>query len=317
MCQKNKKKLNRKNQHNTSKLAKKQNRGKRKMSFVVAIDGPAGAGKGTITELVGKQVGLVNIDTGATFRCVTLAMIKNKIKLEEEEKIKDLLASIHIDLKKEEGEEKVYLDGEDVTKQIREKQVNDLVSPVSTIKIVRDNLLLLQRKMAEGKDVIMEGRDIGTTVFPDAQVKIYLTATAEERARRRVEQNKEKGIETTYEEALANVKARDKMDSERKQAPLKQAEDAICIDSTQMNISEVAREIIKIIEQKRIENVYEVGLPSYLQHDIDQFIEGKKSNSSVLDCYFDELYGSINSAYYSDEITEDQANYLRHKYLFK
>lgn len=287
------------------------------MSFVVAIDGPAGAGKGTITELVGKQVGLVNIDTGATFRCVTLAMIKNKIKLEEEEKIKDLLASIHIDLKKEEGEEKVYLDGEDVTKQIREKQVNDLVSPVSTIKIVRDNLLLLQRKMAEGKDVIMEGRDIGTTVFPDAQVKIYLTATAEERARRRVEQNKEKGIETTYEEALANVKARDKMDSERKQAPLKQAEDAICIDSTQMNISEVAREIIKIIEQKRIENVYEVGLPSYLQHDIDQFIEGKKSNSSVLDCYFDELYGSINSAYYSDEITEDQANYLRHKYLFK
>lgn len=287
------------------------------MSFVVAIDGPAGAGKGTITELVGKQVGLVNIDTGATFRCVTLAMIKHKINLEDEEKIKDLLSSIHIDLKTEEGEQKVYLDGEDVTKQIREKQVNDLVSPVSTIKIVRDNLLLLQRKMAEGKDVIMEGRDIGTTVFPDAQVKIFLTATAEERARRRVEQNKEKGIETTYEEALANVKARDKMDSERKQAPLKQAEDAICIDSTQMTISEVAREIIKIIEQKRIENVYEVGLPSYLQHDIDQFIEGKKSNSSVLDCYFDELYGSINSAYYSDEITEDQANYLRHKYLFK
>lgn len=286
------------------------------MSFVVAIDGPAGAGKGTITELVGKQVGLVNIDTGATFRCVTLAMIKHNIGLDEEEKIKELLAKINIEIKNEQGKQNVYLDGEEVTKQIREKQVNDLVSPVSTLKLVRTNLLNLQRKMAEGKDIIMEGRDIGTTVFPDAQVKIFLTATAEERARRRVKQNQEKGIETTYEESLANIKARDKMDSERKVAPLQQAKDAIYLDSTNMSIPEVVDKIVKIIEQKRIESVYEVGLPSYLQHDIDQFVEGEKVQSHLLDCYANELYGSINSAYYSDEITEDQANYLRHKYLF-
>lgn len=223
------------------------------MSFVVAIDGPAGSGKGTITKLVGEKLGLVNIDTGATFRSVTLAMLKQNIKATETEKIEELLENIAIELRKEENEQKVFLNGEDVSLQIREKPVNDFVSEVSTLKIVRDKLLILQRKIAEGKNVIMEGRDIGTTVFPNANVKIYLDATPEERAKRRVVQNNEKGIKTTYEEALENVKTRDKIDSSREIAPLKKAEDAIYIDSTNMSIQEVVETICKIIEEHRKE----------------------------------------------------------------
>ena len=223
------------------------------MSFIVAIDGPAGSGKGTITKLVGEKLGLVNIDTGATFRSVTLAMLKQNIKATETEKIEELLENISIELRKEENEQKVFLNGEDVSLQIREKPVNDFVSKVSTLKIVRDRLLILQRKIAEGKNVIMEGRDIGTTVFPNANVKIYLDATPEERAKRRVLQNNEKGIKTTYEEALENVKTRDKIDSTREIAPLKKAEDAIYIDSTNMPIQKVVETICKIIEEHRKE----------------------------------------------------------------
>ena len=208
-----------------------------------------GSGKGTITKQVGEKLGLVNIDTGATFRAVTLAMLKQNIKATETEKIEELLENISIELRKEENEQKVFLNGEDVSLQIREKPVNNFVSEVSTLKIVRDKLLKLQRKIAEGKNVIMEGRDIGTTVFPNANVKIYLDATPEERARRRVLQNNEKGIKTTYEEALENVKTRDKIDSSREIAPLKKAEDAIYIDSTNMSILEVVEKICKNIEE--------------------------------------------------------------------
>ena len=218
------------------------------MSFIVAIDGPAGSGKGTVTKLVGEKLGLVNIDTGATFRCVTLEMLNKNIKIDEEEKIEEILKNININLLEENGKQKVVLNGEDVTLKIRSNEVNNFVSPVSTLKIVRENLLNLQRKMAENKNVIMEGRDIGTTVFPNANVKIYLDATPEERARRRVKQNEEKGIKTSYEEALENVKTRDKIDSEREIAPLKKAEDAIYIDSSNMTIEEVVEKIVKIIK---------------------------------------------------------------------
>ena len=221
------------------------------MSFIVAIDGPAGSGKGTITKLVGEKFGLINIDTGAMFRCVTLAMIKQNIKLDEDDKIRELLQNIKIELQEEQGNQKVLLNNEDVTLQIRENQVNDLVSPVATLKIVREKLLDLQRSVAEGKNVIMEGRDIGTTVFPNANVKIYLDATPEERARRRLLQNQEKGIQTTYEEALENVITRDKIDSEREIAPLKKADDAIYIDATNMTIPEVVEEVSKIISKAK------------------------------------------------------------------
>ena len=217
------------------------------MSFVVAIDGPAGAGKGTITKEVAEKLNLVNVDTGATFRCVALNMIKENVGLDEEEKIEKILEKINIEMKSN-GE--IFLNGENVTKKIRENDVNNFVSPVSTIQIVRNKLLEIQRKIAEGKDVIMEGRDIGTTVFPNADVKIYLDATPEERAKRRMIQNQEKGIETSYEEVLENIKDRDKRDSTRKISPLKKAEDAIYIDSSDMTIEEVVDKVITLIKEK-------------------------------------------------------------------
>ena len=218
------------------------------MSFVVAIDGPAGAGKGTITKLVGEKLGLVNIDTGATFRCVALNMLQKNVKMEEEEKIQKILDNINIEMN---SDGKVFLNGEDVTHRIRENDVNNLVSPVSTLQIVRNKLLEIQRNIAKGKNVIMEGRDIGTVVFPNANVKIYLDATAEERARRRVLQNKEKGIESSYEEVLDGIKERDERDSNRKIAPLKKAEDSIYVDSTNLTIEQVVEKIIGIINDKK------------------------------------------------------------------
>ena len=219
------------------------------MSFVVAIDGPAGAGKGTITKLVGQKLNLVNIDTGATFRCVALNMLKENVGLDEEEKIEKILEKIKIEMQPN-GE--IFLNGENVTHKIRENDVNNFVSPVSAIKIVRAKLLEIQRKIAEGKNVIMEGRDIGTAVFPNADVKIYLDATPEERAKRRVLQNKEKGIETSYKEVLENIKDRDYRDSNREIAPLRKAEDAIYIDSSDMTIEEVVDKVIDIIKVARI-----------------------------------------------------------------
>ncbi|HIU51319.1 MAG TPA: (d)CMP kinase [Candidatus Merdicola faecigallinarum] len=221
------------------------------MAFIVAIDGPAGSGKGTITKLVGEKLGLVNIDTGATYRCVTLAALQKGYTLEQEEKIVELLNEIQIELKKENGKEKFYLNHIDVTDEIRTPKVNAMVSQVSHIPQVRDNMANFQRKMAEGKDVIMEGRDIGTNVFPNADVKIYLDATPEERAKRRILQNQEKGIESTYEEILENIKFRDHNDKTSSVAPLKQAEDAIYVDSSHLTIEEVTDKIIKIIQERR------------------------------------------------------------------
>ena len=218
------------------------------MSFIVAIDGPAGAGKGTITKLVGEKLGLVNIDTGATFRCVAFNMLQEKIDVKEENRIEEMLNRLHIDMY---PNGKIYLNGKEVTKKIREKDVNDFVSPVAVLPIVRNKLLEVQRKIAEGKDVIMEGRDIGTVVFPNADVKIYLDAAAEERARRRVLQNQEKGIKSSYEEVLKGIKDRDKRDSTREIAPLKKAEDAIYVDSTNLSVEEVVEKIIGIIKEKK------------------------------------------------------------------
>lgn len=215
------------------------------MSFVVAIDGPAGSGKGTVTKKVGEKLGLVNIDTGAMFRCVTLNMIEENINLEDEAKIEEILNKIEIDLK-ENGQ--IFLNGKEVTNRIRENDINKFVSPVSIIPDVRKKLLDLQRKVAQGKKVIMEGRDIGTVVFPNANVKIYLDATPEERAKRRMKQNQENGISGSYEEILESIINRDKKDMTREVAPLKRAEDAIYIDSSNMSIEETVEEIIKIIK---------------------------------------------------------------------
>ena len=220
------------------------------MSLVVAIDGPAGSGKGTVTKMVAEKLELINIDTGAIYRCVTLYMIRNKIELTDIEKIKEMLKNINIELKIVNKDNIVFLEGEDVTKKIREKDVTELVSPVARIVEVREYLTNLSRKIAEGKSVIMEGRDIGTIVFPNADVKIYLDATPEERANRRLKQSIKKGIDITYEEILANIMFRDKNDSTSSVGTLKQADDAIYLDSTNLTIEEVVDKVIEIIKEK-------------------------------------------------------------------
>ena len=221
------------------------------MGFIVAVDGPAGSGKGSITQIVAERLNLVTIDTGAMYRSVTLAMLEQNVGIDDLDKIVEILKNIKIEFKEEENTKKVFLNGKDVTLKIRSKEVNEFVSPVSTIKIVREHLANLQREMAKTIDVIMEGRDIGTNVFPNAEVKIYLDATPEERARRRFKQNEENGIKIPFDEILKNVKERDYIDSHREIAPLKKADEAIYIDSTGMTIEEEANEVIKIIEEKR------------------------------------------------------------------
>ena len=221
------------------------------MEFIVAVDGPAGSGKGTITKIVGEKENLVYIDTGALYRCVTLSMLRKNVGLEDLEKIQEILNTIDIEFKQEEDQKKVYLNGEDVSKEIREIAVNKFVSQVSHVVIVREAITELSRKIAKGKQVIMEGRDIGTNVFPKADVKIYLDASPEERAKRRQKQNEEKGINIPFQEIIENIKFRDNNDKTSPVAPLKQAEDAVYIDSSDMTIEEVAEEVIKIIHQKR------------------------------------------------------------------
>lgn len=221
------------------------------MSFIVAIDGPAGTGKGTITKILSKEMGLVNIDTGATYRCVALYAINNNIKLEERDKIINSLENIHIDMKNENGEQTIYLNGKDVTKDIRTKEVTKIVSQISSIKEVRFAMVDVQRKLAEGKDVIMEGRDITTYVFPNADIKIYLDAEESERAKRRYKEMQENGIEMTYDEVLKNIQIRDKNDREKEIGALKIAEDAIYVDTTNLSIEEVKEKVKEIIKSNR------------------------------------------------------------------
>ena len=221
------------------------------MGFVVAIDGPAGSGKGTITSIIAKKMKLNSIDTGAMYRCVTLACIRNNVDISDIEKVKEILDTINIELIKEKDSQIVKLNGEDVSKEIRENPVNKMVSQVSAIKEVRDKLVELQRKMAESQDVIMEGRDITTVVFPNADVKIYLDADLEERAKRRFVQNQSKNIECTYEEVLEDMRKRDENDKNKPYGALKKADDAILVDSTNLTQKQVVKKITKIIKDKK------------------------------------------------------------------
>ena len=224
------------------------------MSFIVGIDGTAGSGKGTVTKRVANKLNLVNIDTGSTYRCVALSAIRaNAINngVIDENKVIELLDDISIQIENTPNGDKVFLNGEDVTTKIREKDVSQVVSPVSAIKEVRYKMVDLQRKMAEGKDVIMEGRDICTYVFPNADVKIYLDASVEERAKRRLLEMKEKGIDMTYEEVLENIIKRDNTDKNKEIGALKKAPDSIVIDTSNMTIDEVEEKIIEIINERK------------------------------------------------------------------
>lgn len=226
------------------------------MSYIVAIDGPAGSGKGTLTKVVAKELGLVSIDTGMLYRCHALAVVRNNIDLDDKENIIKIMDNIEIKLKNENNIQTVFLDGEDVTDQIRLPEVNNTVSLTSSIPEVREKVTELERKIGydwlkEGKNIIMEGRDITTVVFPEAEIKIYLDATPVERAKRRMEQQAKKGINETFQEVLESIMKRDKNDMNKKVGALKRAPDAIYIDSSNLSIEQVKRKIINIIEKKQ------------------------------------------------------------------
>lgn len=210
---------------------------------IVAIDGPAGSGKGTVCKLVSKLENLMYIDTGAMYRCIAYLILKNNIDITDEEKIVNLAKNAKIEFKGE----KVILNDEDVTSKIRTMEVTKIVSPVSSIIPLREVLVDLQRKMSGTYDVIMEGRDITTVVLPNANYKIYLDATVEERANRRYKENIEKGMQVSYEEILENIKARDYNDMNKPVGALKHTDEQIYIDSTNMTIEEVVEKIRKII----------------------------------------------------------------------
>ena len=211
----------------------------------VAVDGPAGAGKSTVAQLAAQRLGYTYIDTGAMYRAVAWKTLQQK-KPVTNDLILSVIPDIQVDLSYVEGKTIVYVDGKDVTGEIRTPEINRIVSQVAMLGPVREKLVALQRKMAERTSVIMDGRDIGTNVLPQADVKIFLTASVEERAKRRWKELKEKGHDVSLEEIKRDVAARDKADSEREINPLVQAQDAILLDTTDLGIDQVVEKILAL-----------------------------------------------------------------------
>lgn len=223
--------------------------------LIIAIDGPAGSGKSTTAKLLAKKLGYLYIDTGAMYRAVTLFAIKNNI-LDDEKKIIELASKLDIELKLEDGITKVFVNGKDVSEEIRSLEVNQNVSPVSKIERVRKILVEKQKRIGQNGGVVMEGRDITTVVFPNADVKIFLTASIEERARRRALEFAQKGQEVDIEKVKQNIIERDRIDSSRSISPLTKSPDAIEVDTSNLTIEEqvdlILEESKKIAEKKGI-----------------------------------------------------------------
>ena len=217
----------------------------------VAIDGPASSGKSTISKLIAKENHFVYLDTGAMYRVVTLAVLRNNISLDDYEAIEKLVQTIEIGFSMQDGKQSVFMNGEDVTDEIRSVEVTRNVSAVSALKEVRTRLVHLQQEIAENHSIIMDGRDIGTVVLPQAEIKIFLVASVEERAKRRFIENQEKGIEMSYEELVEDIRRRDHIDSTRKESPLRKAEDAIEIDTTTMTIEDVVKTVTALIQKNQ------------------------------------------------------------------
>jgi len=220
------------------------------MGFNIAIDGPAGAGKSTIAKMISKKLDFIYVDTGAMYRALALYFIRNQIKSDEEEKISKVLADADVTITYANGMQQVMLNGENVTPLIRSEEVGKMASESSVYQSVRTKLLDLQRNMAKTADVVMDGRDIGTFVLPNADFKIYLTASVKERAKRRFLELKEKGSNCELSQIERDIKERDLRDMNRDIAPLKQAEDAVCIDTSSLTIDEVKNRIIEIYKNK-------------------------------------------------------------------
>lgn len=213
------------------------------MGYNVAIDGPAGAGKSTIAKLVAKEKGYIYVDTGAMYRALAIHFLKKGVAPENTGDVIDACRDADVSIRYESGVQQVYLNGANVTGELRTEEVGNMASRTSAIPEVREKLLELQRTLARENDVIMDGRDIGTNILPDADVKIYLTASVETRAKRRYNELKEKGEDCDLEQIAQDIKERDERDMNRDTAPLKKAEDAILVDSSDMTIPEVVSEI--------------------------------------------------------------------------
>ena len=220
------------------------------MSRNIAIDGPAGAGKSTIAREAAKQLGFIYVDTGALYRSIGLYALRKGIETTDANGVIGILPEIDVQLRYVDGAQRVILNGDDVSEAIRKPECSMAASNVSAIRDVRKFLLDLQQKMAAENDVIMDGRDIGTVILPNADVKIFLTATPEERANRRFKELVEKGENPDYDELLKEINQRDYNDSHREIAPLKQADDAILFDTTKLGKDEVVSELIRIIAEK-------------------------------------------------------------------
>ncbi|MBP3238095.1 MAG: (d)CMP kinase [Lachnospiraceae bacterium] len=233
-------------------INKKQKEGNKKMTYQIAIDGPAGAGKSTIAKAVAKKMGWIYADTGAMYRAIALYFINNGIASDEEAKINACVDDIGISIAfDEEGKQRVILNGEDVSGKIRTEEVSAMTSKISVYPRVREKLVNLQRELAKAQSLVMDGRDIGTTVLPDATLKVYLTASVEERARRRYLEYVEKGEKADIEEIKADIAERDYRDMHREISPLKQAEDAVLVDSSDMSIDEVIEKLIELFNGKK------------------------------------------------------------------
>jgi len=217
----------------------------------IAIDGPSGAGKSTMAKILSRRLGIMYLDTGAMYRAMALKAIRSGINPGDREKVLTILDNTDIGIEFENGSQKVLLDGEDVTEKIRTDEVSMGASAISAIPEVRVRLVEMQQKIASGSPVVMDGRDIGTVVLPDAQVKIFLTASVKERALRRYREQKEKGIlSKTLEELEKEIELRDHNDSNRAESPLRQAEDAVLLDTSDLTIEEAVDKILGIVKAK-------------------------------------------------------------------
>ncbi len=224
------------------------------MGLKIAIDGPAGAGKSTVAKKVAEKLGFVYIDTGAMYRALTYKALSQGIDLFDEDRLADLLNRHSIKLKIESKQQKVYIDDQEITEEIRDPIVTQNVSTVAAHAKVRTSMVEVQKALAKDGKIVMDGRDIGTHVLKDAEVKVFLTASIDERAKRRFDELEKKGYQGSLEEIKNEIAIRDKKDEEREFAPLKKAEDAVLLDTTELTINQVVEEIIALAEIKMEEN---------------------------------------------------------------
>lgn len=221
-----------------------------KKNIQIAIDGPAGAGKSTVAKIVAEKLGFTYIDTGAMYRAATYKALKENIKLDDEKKLEEMLLRTKIDLKPSPNGQLVFVDGEEVTEKIRSNEITANVPQVAALGKVREILVAKQKELAKDGAVVMDGRDIGTHVLKDAELKIFMSASVEERARRRQLENEKRGIPSDFEKLKEEIALRDQQDMEREISPLVQAEDAIYLDTTHLSIDEVAEKILSLAKEK-------------------------------------------------------------------